>query len=136
MQKIKIPSLDDFEIDDCSVSNNQGMLGKMSASAWFGDEHLFVLVAELNVLNSDASDDDERSMCSLSMDIRLNDVVLASIQDVDYEYHGNSPGDHLREEFALGLDGNIIPIFMEKGLAQTDEYDFSDVLSEPNLAAA
>lgn len=53
---------------------------------------------------------------------------IASVDGVDYEYSGDEPGDHLAEDFELGFDGVIVPVFVDRARRKTDEFDFSEVL--------
>lgn len=126
---IQVPPLEDFELDENSVANNQGLLGEITATAELGGRE-FAFKAQLQPLIPDSADDDTRAECSLTMKLTCDDVLIASVDSCEYEYHGNEPGQHLADEFHEGRDGNLLLTFEAQGKIKSVDFDLGDVLIE------
>ncbi|MCC5611337.1 hypothetical protein LC612_32485 [Nostoc sp. CHAB 5834] len=92
-----LPTEDDFDTATLSVENNFGTLGSLEVTSRCGG---LLLLAELQMLESDSSDDDRSAQGMLTVRIRNadEDEELAKVCR-EYSYHGSYPGNHLKELF-------------------------------------
>lgn len=95
--ELELPTEDDFDTSTLSVDNNFGMLGSLAITSHCGG---LILLAELQMLEPDSSDEDRRAQGMLTVRIRNSDEDEELVKvSREYGYHGDSPGCHLQELF-------------------------------------
>lgn len=96
-----IPAVDAFDDESEDSSNNFGMCGEFSMVTTDG---AFKLSATLASNNPDSSRDSLRAKHTLNITLEnLKDASCIKVPPKQYEYYGDTPGEHLANDMREGL---------------------------------
>lgn len=109
--KAQAPFLTGDAFGEPQTSNGMGMTGELQALSRCGQ---FRVKASLSKDHADAADDELRSQCSLDVNLETADgEPLYAFTGMAYEYHGDSPGEHLAELLRENHGGLLHMLFDE-----------------------
>jgi len=109
--KAQAPFLTGSAFSNPQTSNGVGMAGELQARSACGQ---FRVEASLSKDHPDAADEELRSQCSLDVSLETADgEPLYAFTGMAYEYHGDSPGEHLAELLREDEGGLLQMLFDE-----------------------